>query len=160
MGNSGNDPEFKNSKDTKQKQGNDHGLSRRDALKRVAKQALGLAGLFVSLPAISSISGGGPEWAEKPESNYYDYYNYYSYYCEDYYGYIYNQPGTPYQSYQGYWELIYSSYCYGYYSYSKTYSNPYYNYYSYSKKDSIPYADYSSYVNKDSTEYSSYWSIL
>jgi hypothetical protein len=159
---------FKNIQNQQQNRGRDSRLSRRDALKRAAMQALGLVGLFAALPAISSAIKSGQKQTEVPENNYYDYSNnyscnyqgtgYYSYYCEDYYGYIYNKPGSPYQSYQGYWEYIYSSYCIGYYSYSKTDSIHYTNYYSYFKNDSIPYVNYYSYLNTDSIQYSSYYS--
>lgn len=148
------DSRFKNDMKLMQKADKDSILTRRDALKRAAKQVLGLAGLFTALPAISTAAKSGHKQTEVQENNYYNYYNYYSYntpgagyysyYCEDYYGYIYNQPGAPYQTYQGYWEKIYSSYCSGYYSYSKT--------------DSIPDKDYFSYLNTDSIQYSSYWS--
>ena len=45
----------------------------RDALKRAAKQTLGLAGLFAALPALSSIAKAGnsqtPEGVGVPEGN-------------------------------------------------------------------------------------------
>jgi hypothetical protein len=157
MSNNKSDYGFKDSKNPIQKRGDDLKLSRREALKRAAKQVFGLAGLFLAVPAISSDPRSPYKQSDLTKSNYYNYSDYYSYYCEDYYGYIYNQPGAPYQSYQGYWEKIYSSYCLGYYSYSKTDSIPYANYYSYSKTDSIPYYDYFSYQKNDSILYYSYY---
>ncbi|HOT88312.1 MAG TPA: hypothetical protein PL028_02080 [Bacteroidales bacterium] len=51
-----NDSEINNNLEPEKNQENDPKLSRRDALKRAAKQTLGLAGLFAALPALSSIA--------------------------------------------------------------------------------------------------------
>ena len=76
-----NDSEINNNLEPEKNQENDPKLSRRDALKRAAKQTLGLAGLFAALPALSSIAKAGnsqtPEGVGVPEGNSEG--NYYSY---------------------------------------------------------------------------------
>jgi hypothetical protein len=162
MSNISNNPENKNSQNTGFNKGDNSKLSRRDALKRAAKHAISLAGLFAAVPGLSSIIETP---LKQPESNYYDYYNYYSY---GYYSYYRHSEYTSYytyifNSYQGYWEDYYSFYYYDYFSYGNTAPNDSINsdtlqkqkYYNYNYND---YSNYYSYYNNYLEYYSLYYS--